>query len=630
LILLHPPIAPWASATPEGLDLLLLTNETLPPGQVFVRGLPDNEALLTPMVADGQDGDLHRWRAHIAWDRGNALTRYAFVVARDENQGGHLWLGADGLHALVPPEALHFCVHPHERPPAWVSAQIFYQVLPDRFARGAHSTALPAGGALKPWGAPIDQHHRQNTLYGGDLAGVLERLPYLQEELGVTALYLTPIFKSPSHHRYDTSDFTQVDALLGDNTALQALREGTAARGMRLVLDGVMNHTGAGHAWLQTHPHFYARDDHGGVLGWKGHASLPVLDFAQTGVQAAIYAARDTAQDTARGAVQDAVQPAVLRRWLRHPYAIDGWRLDVVHMLGEGPGAHNNAHHVRAMRRAIREENPEAYVLGEHFSEATRWLQGDQEDGAMNYHGFASPVRAWLAGLPLGAQRARISTAQFEARLTSAIATLPYANQLAQLNLLGSHDTPRFLTELNGDLDLMQVALSLLFTRPGVPCVYYGDEIGLQGGDDPDCRACFDWDRSHWSTPLWQQCQSLAHLRLRRLELQQGATLTLAQGDDWLVYARFIGGGDGHAPAATVVAVNRGAATAVDVPLDSLPLQTSVWRVWDVEGAAPLVSVNHKLRLHLPARASLCVTTGARTGVPTAAAQAFMPTGKVI
>jgi alpha-glucosidase len=238
LILLHPPIAPWASAKPGGLDLVLLTDPTPQPGDVFVRSLPDNEAVLTPMVQQGNDGPLRRWHAHIAWDTGNALTRYAFVVARDEANGGHLWLGADGTHALVPPEAMHFSVHSTERPPAWVSAQVFYQIFPDRFSRGAAAPPAAASTPLQTWGAPIHQQHSATTFYGGDLNGVLEKLPYLQDELGVTALYLTPVFASRSNHRYDTRDFNEVDALLGGNSALQSLREATTARGLRLVLDG--------------------------------------------------------------------------------------------------------------------------------------------------------------------------------------------------------------------------------------------------------------------------------------------------------------------------------------------------------------------------------------------------------
>jgi alpha-glucosidase len=561
LLLLHPPIAPWCVANADGLDLVLLCDQALPAGSVRVRSLPDNEELFTTMHPDGQHAALHRWRAHIAWDGGHHLTLYAFVVVGAKDAAGTrmppLWWAADGPHALVPPESAHFRVHRSERPPAWVSQQVFYQVFPDRFARS--STATP-DASLVPWGAPVPKRDAASHFYGGDLAGVVEQLPYLHDELGVTALYLNPIFSSRSNHRYDTTDYSHVDARLGGDAALLALRQATQARGMRLVLDAVVNHTGADHRWLQQQPSLYARDDHGRTLGWKGHASLPVLDFAQAAVQQAIYAAPD----------------AVLRHWLRPPFAIDGWRLDVIHMLGEGPGALNNAHHVRAVRQAVREENPEAYLLGEHFSEATRWLQGDQEDGAMNYYGFTTPLWAWLAGVdvgqPLSEPKSRISTAQLDTRMTQAMAPLPYANQLAQLNLLGSHDTVRMLTQLGGDVELMQVAFTLLFTRPGVPCLYYGDEIGTPGGADPDCRRCFDWDRNHWQPALWAHAQQLAQQRRTRSEWQRGAAVTLAQGADWWAYARF----DEHA--ATVVVVNRGSAVDVQVPVHVLPLTPRRWQ----------------------------------------------------
>ena len=379
--------------------------------------------------------------------------------------------------------------------------QVYYQIFPDRFARSGRGPA-PAHGTAAEWGAAIDPVRAASTFYGGDLPGLTEKLPYLQDELGVSALYLNPVFASRSNHRYDTVDYFQVDVLLGGNQALVELRRATRTRGMRLVLDAVVNHTGAHHPWLAENPGWYARGDDARVLGWKGHASLPVLDFAVPDVADAVYAAPG----------------AVLRHWLREPYAVDGWRLDVVHMLGEGPGAHRNARHVRAMRRAVREENPQAYVLGEHFSEATRWLQGDQEDGAMNYFGFTQPVRAWLAGLDLGGVRARLGTADFTAALARAVAAIPYANQLAQLNLLGSHDTTRMLTELGGDIALMKLAATLLFTRPGVPCIYYGDEIGLQGGPDPDCRRCFEWDRRLWDDDLYAHYRALAALRRQRAE----------------------------------------------------------------------------------------------------------------
>ncbi len=548
MFLLHPPIEPWAHADEQGLELVLLADEALPDGRVFVRCLPDNEEHLVPMAPDGRQGALHRFHARIGWNGGDGLTLYAFVAAGDDALH---WLGADGPHAHVPPEALHFRVHRHERPPAWVREQVFYQVFPDRFAR---DEGVPAAVPLKPWGARPDPRHGSHEFFGGNLPGLTAKLPYLADELGISALYLNPVFEARSNHRYDTADYTRVDPLLGGNPALRALREATRERGLRLVLDAVVNHTGQHHPWLQQRPELYARDAAGRPLGWKGHDSLPVLDFAQPAVQQAVYGG----------------EQAVLRHWLRPPWSIDGWRLDVIHMLGEGPGAANNAAHVRAIRRAVKAENPEAYLLGEHFSEATRWLQGEQEDGAMNYHGFAMPLRGWLAGLQAGGQRHRLATADFERWMTRAAAAIPHANQLAQLNLLDSHDTPRLLTELGGDLALLQLAMTLLFTRPGVPGLYYGDEIGLEGGADPDCRRCFDWQRERWPTALWQHVRELVAMRRRRAEWRHGATLTLAMGEHWLVFARYT------AESATLVGVNRGPqAVTVTLPLARLPLASA-------------------------------------------------------
>jgi alpha-glucosidase len=244
----------------------------------------------------------------------------------------------------------------------------------------------------------------------------------------------------------------------------------------------------------------------------------------------------------------------------------------------------------------VRDENPQAYVLGEHFAEATRWLQGDQEDGAMNYHGFTTPVRGWLAGLEVAGQRALLATADFEAWMARAMADIPYANQLAQMNLLDSHDTPRLLTELGGDIARMKLAATLLFTRPGVPCIYYGDEVGLAGGADPDCRRCFPWERGLWQMELWSHYQRLAHTRRSRADWQRGATQTLGQGPDWLAYARYT------ADAATVVVVNRGAAVQVALPMRPLPLALATART--LEGA-PQAFDGQTLQLTLPACGSL-------------------------
>jgi alpha-glucosidase len=389
--------------------------------------------------------------------------------------------------------------------------------------------------------------------------------------LRVTALYLNPIFRSRSNHKYDTESYAEVDPGLGGNEALARLREATRARGMKLVLDAVVNHTGAQHPWFQpgaAERCRYALDERGRPRGWKHHDSLPVLDYGLAEVKQAMFEAPGS----------------VMRRWLQPPYAIDGWRLDAVHMLGEGLGAWNNAGVLAAMRRAVKADNAQAYLVGEHFYEATAWLQGEQEDGAMNYHGFAHPVRAWLAGQDIAYQPIRLSTPDFAAWLREAMAAMPYENQLAQLNLLDSHDTQRFLTLLGGDVRAMQLAVTLLMTFPGTPCVYYGDEIGLEGAMDPDCRRCFDWERSRWNRPLFDHYRKAIARRQQRAELREGAFLELAAEGDVYAFARFT------ADAATVVAVNRGDAPqtlAVDLSrlpahggtlkLEILPRGSAVW-----------------------------------------------------
>jgi len=577
VFLLHPAVAPWLVRTEHGWRVALLADRN-DVTAVYLRSQPDNEEALLKMHIAEPSGALYRWEAILAQDGGNVVTRYAFKVLLGDTQ---VWLAADGQHPHLPPEEVHFRVNPRDVPPAWVREQIFYQIFPDRFARGlvlvdrSSETiygSRPYPVVQKKWGDPIDPEHASNSFYGGDLDGIRRQLDYLHGELGVTALYLNPVFAAGSNHKYDTEDYYNVDPHFGGNAALADLSAALHERGMKLVLDAVVNHTGTNHPWFNRWGRhntvgayqspespwrsFYAFDENDQPLGWKGHASLPVLDFASLAVRAAVYEAPD----------------AILCYWLRPPYSIDGWRLDVIHMLGEGPGAHNNAHYVREFRRAIRAESPDAYVLGEHFSEATRWLQGEQEDGAMNYYGFAHPVRAWMAQLDISYQPIRLSTREFEQWLTRARASIPYANQLAQLNLLGSHDTARFFSLLGTDTRRMKVAVSLLFAYPGVPCIYYGDEIGLEGWQDPDCRRCFDWNRDHWNRTLFEYFRAMATMRRARVEWRHGAYQTLAVGDDWFAFARYTD------QQASIVAVNRGSDAVVHVPLQTLPLRVEHWR----------------------------------------------------
>jgi alpha-glucosidase len=209
-------------------------------------------------------------------------------------------------------------------------------------------------------------------------------------------------------------------------------------------------------------------------------------------------------------------------------------------MLGEGEGAKNNAHYVQAFRQATKSVNPQAYVLGEHFFEASQWLQGDQEDGAMNYYGFAHPVRALFTNKDISYDPISLTHKNFISWLEEARAKLPWANQLSQLNQLDSHDTARFLTLLNGDENKMKLASTLLATYVGVPCLYYGTEVGLEGGLDPDCRRPFPWDKVESSTWI-DFYKSLLAIRKQHKALQKGSIQYLIESEDVIVFARLLG-----------------------------------------------------------------------------------------
>ncbi len=206
-------------------------------------------------------------------------------------------------------------------------------------------------------------------------------------------------------------------------------------------------------------------------------------------------------------------------------------------MLGEGEGATNNAHYVKAFRDSMKSVNPDSYMLGEHFFEATQWLQGDQEDGAMNYYGFAHPVRALLASKDIQFDPINIDCHDFLEWLQEASAKVPWNNQLSQLNQLDSHDTERFITTLSGDKAKFAIANQLLMSFVGAPCLYYGAEIALEGSHDPDNRRCFPWEQIEHSEWL-PYFKKMIAIRRRSKALQKGSFMPLYVDDACLVFAR--------------------------------------------------------------------------------------------
>ncbi|HEX7038585.1 MAG TPA: glycoside hydrolase family 13 protein [Trueperaceae bacterium] len=402
--------------------------------------------------------------------------------------------------------------------PDWVKDAVFYQVFPDRFARSERS---PKPANVQPWGAPTDLHGYQ----GGDLLGVAERLGHL-EALGVNAIYLNPVFSATAYHRYHTHDYHRVDPLLGGDAALAALLSAAHERGMRVILDGVFNHASRGFLpfsdvlengpkspyvdWFHVR-RFPLNAYGGGELGyeaWWGLPALPKLNVANPMVREFIF--------------------DVGERWLR--FGADGWRLDV-------PSEIDDDEFWREFRRRCTAAKPDAYIVGEVWDLAERWLQGDMFHGVMNYP-FARAVYG-LVGRDLDRAEAAksglgriepLEPSAFAARMEELLKVYPGETAFGQLNLLGSHDTPRLATLLCGDEAAVRQALLLLFAAPGAPCVYYGDEIGLRGGHDPHNRAAMPWDdRGAWDEGLLAFVGALGRLRRELHPLRRGGARVFAQ-----------------------------------------------------------------------------------------------------
>ena len=456
-------------------------------------------------------------------------------------------------------------ITPFEDPPAWVADAVVYQIFPDRFRRSGQ-VAAQRHLALQPWGTDP----REQGFQGGDLYGVIEGLDQLQA-MGITCLYLTPIFSSAANHRYHAYDYFEVDPLLGGNAALDALIAAAHQRGMRLVLDGVFNHCGRGfwafhhvvengqsspyrnwfhvHRWpVQPYP---AEGEDCGYDCWWAVPDLPKFNHADPGVREHLL--------------------AVGRYWLER--GIDGWRLDVP---AEVP-----ADFWVAFRQVVREVNPDAWIVGEIWGDARAWLKGEHFDGVMNYRlGWSSLCWAAGEGLRQGYRNPEYplnpldSDGLLEIWNTTAGWYRPAVNR-AQMNLLDSHDVPRALHSLNGDVGALKLALLLLFLQPGAPCIYYGTEAALAGGPDaelsggpePACREAFPWE-SPWTVDLRPYIAELATLRRGHRAIRMGDLRWSSWGSDGL---------QAQSPDGLTVWVNRSRSAPLELSLDGDVL----WSVGD-------------------------------------------------
>jgi alpha-glucosidase len=447
-----------------------------------------------------------------------------------------------------------------------------YQVFVDRFARGgATPEPRPAradeeGLVWRDWQLGPEEPPAGRDLYGGDLDGVAAHLDHIAG-LGCDAVYLTPVFRAPSNHKYDTADYDVVDEHFGGDAAFDRLVAACRARGLALILDGVFNHTSERHPWVAGDPARYTG------AAWRGYGHLRELDLDHAGVREALFG-----------------DEGVIARWTRR--GADGWRLDCANDLGLDGCA--------LAARTARRAGARLGAIGEVMAYPAGWTGPDGEglDGVMNY---------WLRSAALALARASAPAAQIQAALDRLAAEMPAGALRRSWNVLASHDTPRLATVLADGARAPEEArarvaqaLVLQVAYPGVPLVYYGEEIGLSGGADPANRAAMPWERTRWDERRLDEVRRLLALRRAHPALAHGEYVSLAQpGTPLVAFARVTA-----RPDETVLFVANATAAPLAAHLfcplpallDALPLADLL-----DEAAAPVIMSQGSCTLDLPA-----------------------------
>ena len=484
------------------------------------------EDSLLPMRAE--EGEPGRFSVTLSLPEKGCILWYSFLSAGEETCSWQVTV-----------------YEPHSVPEWWKNA-VVYQIFPDRFARETGWTPREPEARrgthrflLRDWDTPPfypraeDKSVSAWPFWGGTLRGIEEKLPYLQS-LGVTVLYLNPIFEATSSHRYDTADYTRIDPLLGTEEDFSSLCKSAAEHGMRIVLDGVFNHTGADSVYFDKFGNYgtgeayrswfrFGEQYTHGYECWWDVPDLPNVEENDPSYREFLCG-----------------EDGVVRRWLR--CGASGWRLDVVDELPDAL--------VREIRSAMLAEKDDALLLGEVWEDATNkesygelreYFLGRELDSTMHYP-FRTAALDFLTG----------KCDAFEAwnALWEIQEHYPWENMLSVLNLIGSHDRERVLTVLGGDKRALRQLTVLQYAMPGVPCIYYGDEAGMTGGSDPYNRGSFPWGAE--DAELQAHYRKLAELYREKPLLKNGACEILYSGADVLGVRRFAEGAE------TLALINRG------------------------------------------------------------------------
>jgi len=485
-----------------------------------------------------EDGEHESWWG-ITVMLTNKTLQYRFIFLSEDK---YEWLSARGLFAHDVHSNTDFKIFAGTRAPEWVHSSVFYQIFPDRFAKSDVKRELPEWAQAREWNQlPVQDRSEISTeFYGGDLTGVEDRIGYI-DDLGVNAIYFTPFFPARSNHRYDASSFTEVDSLLGGNEALQSLIAAARKRKIRILGDLTSNHCGAGHPWLVTalndknspERSFFYWDSSvaHGYVGWWGVPSLPKLNFNSLELRERMYAAPDS----------------IVKQWLSPAKGLSGWRIDVGNMTGRQGADDLHDLVMHGIRGAMDEAGEEFWLVAENGDFIASDLDGSGWHGAMNYQGFMRPVWNWLQlnseigggfqGLPF--QMPKFTGGQLVSSMREFSASIPWDSYTSCMLLLDSHDTARLRTVVNGDRDRHLSGMALSLTFPGVPSIYAGDELGLEGSFGEDGRRTINWDSAGmWDQNFLGSVKSLVEIRRTSHALVNGGLRWLEVEDDYLLFTR--------------------------------------------------------------------------------------------
>ncbi|MEK3953567.1 glycoside hydrolase family 13 protein [Psychrobacillus sp. FSL K6-1464] len=452
-----------------------------------------------PMNLVGNDG-LHDYWETEAFAATKRL-RYGFQLTSLTEETIYT---EKGFFDSIPTDSdYYFCfpyLHENElfQAPQWVKDTVWYQIFPERFGNG-NPSINPKN--TKAWGS---EPPAVNNFFGGDFAGVTAHLDHLTD-IGVNGIYFTPVFEASSNHKYDTIDYMEIDPQFGDADALKELITQCHSRGIKVMLDAVFNHSGY---YFPPFQDVLKNGESSPYKDWFHIHSFPVLGGEKPNYEAFGFVDSMPKLNTANPEVKKYLLEVGIY-WINE-FDIDGWRLDVANEVDQP--------FWREFRKTVKEAKPDVYILGEIWHDSMPWLRGDQFDAVMNYP-FKTNVLNLLA-------KNSINSKQFAENMSKVYYSYPKTVFDFTFNLVGSHDTARILTECNDNINITKQVFTILLTFMGTPCIYYGDEIGLTGGQDPGCRECMDWDENNHQLKLKNHIQTLIALRTKEKLLANEGSIT--------------------------------------------------------------------------------------------------------